>query len=397
MGRELVADSFTKIVSGPAFEKALQDLCITAGDTKVLSGGGGVQQDPINAKVAMIVGATLMSGAAATSEEEGEDQLSWFWTIGLILMCVGAVYVSDKMVRSGMWLYRRLLGTSGSQVDAKIKGQQSTPHLNMLHWSSSEEESEGRVAKNTKRANYVPAADMDELRAMVSQSRRIQEDPHNKIHGRTPGMYETESSQLPRRRKKKSEKKQMDSDEEAAAVEKARHEMIMISLLGNLSGGPFSRRRSTRSGSKQAAASSSSNAMISGYGEPHEDVTFLRQSSSRSGSGMVTSSKQSSSRSGSGVASSCQQSSSRSGSGVASSCQQSSSPSGCGVATSSNQRSSQSGTGSAVVAASASESHGIESTNPWNQFQHQFSGRNWGSEKLRAEYWKYKATGQLPK
>ena len=26
----------------------------------------------------MIVGATLMSGAAATSEDEGEDQLSWF-------------------------------------------------------------------------------------------------------------------------------------------------------------------------------------------------------------------------------------------------------------------------------------------------------------------------------
>jgi hypothetical protein len=108
----LVADSFTKIVSGPAFEKALQDLCIAAGESKVPCGGGGEKQDPVNAKVAIMVGATLMSGAAATSEDAGEDQLSWFWTIGRILMCVGAVYVSDKMVRSGMWLYRRLLGTS---------------------------------------------------------------------------------------------------------------------------------------------------------------------------------------------------------------------------------------------------------------------------------------------
>ena len=113
----------------------------------------------------------------------------------------------------------------------------------MLHWSSSEEESERRVAENIERANYVPTADVDELRAMVSQSRRIQKDPHNKMHGRTPEMYENESSQLPGRRKKKVEKKRLDSDEEKAAVEKARHEMM--SWLGNLSGGPFSRRRST--------------------------------------------------------------------------------------------------------------------------------------------------------
>ena len=50
MGRELVADFLSKIVSGPAFEKALQDLCIAAGEGKVPSGGGGVQQDPVNAK-----------------------------------------------------------------------------------------------------------------------------------------------------------------------------------------------------------------------------------------------------------------------------------------------------------------------------------------------------------
>ena len=77
----------------------------------------GMRHDQMNAKIAMLLGATLLSGAAATSDEEGDDQLSWLWVVGLILMCVGAVYVSDKMVRSGMWLYRRLIGASGSQVD----------------------------------------------------------------------------------------------------------------------------------------------------------------------------------------------------------------------------------------------------------------------------------------
>ena len=77
----------------------------------------GMRHDQMNAKIAMLLGATLLSGAAATSDEEGDDQLSWLWVVGLILMCVGAVYVTNKAVRSSMWLYRRLIGASGSQVD----------------------------------------------------------------------------------------------------------------------------------------------------------------------------------------------------------------------------------------------------------------------------------------
>ena len=36
------------------------------------------------------------------------------------------------------------------------------------------------------------------------------------------------------------------------------------------------------------------------------------------------------------------------------------------------------------------------STNAWNEFQHAYQGRHWGSEKIRAEYWKFKATGKRP-
>ena len=35
--------------------------------------------------------------------------------------------------------------------------------------------------------------------------------------------------------------------------------------------------------------------------------------------------------------------------------------------------------------------------NAWNDFQRHYSGRGWGAEKMRAEYWKMKATGQWPK
>ena len=373
LGRELVADSFTKIVTGPAFEKALQEL-------KVHGDGAGMRHDQMNAKIAMLLGATLLSGAAATSDEEGDDQLSWLWVVGLILMCVGAVYVSDKMVRSGMWLYRRLIGASGSQVDVMSKGRPPSPSISMLQWSSSsEDERERRAEMNAQRAAYAQQADVDELRAMVAQSRRIQEDPHNKMHGRTPEMYE-DTSQLPRRRKKKAEKKQRDPEAEEAAVERAHRDLM--NHLGNIGGGPFSRRRSSRSGSGGAAASFAPGSMESGYGEPSYVAASSNQNASRSGSGVAASSNQSASRSGSGFASSSNQSASRSGSGIAST---------------SNQSAMPSGSGGAVVASVGDERRSEGSTNRWNEFQHEHSGRSWGSDKFRAEYWKYRATGQKPK
>ena len=58
-----MADSLTKVVNGAAFEHALQDLCIRATDRKI-TGDGAACRDHLNAKVAMMVGATLLSSAA---------------------------------------------------------------------------------------------------------------------------------------------------------------------------------------------------------------------------------------------------------------------------------------------------------------------------------------------
>lgn len=101
----------------------------------------------------------------------------------------------------------------------------------MLRCSSSEEERERRAARraeiNQERATYVQAADMEELRKLVAQSRRIEDDPHNKMHGRTvEDWHQDEPSQMPRRRRNKPSKKPMDSDEEEAVIERARREMM---------------------------------------------------------------------------------------------------------------------------------------------------------------------------
>ena len=111
----------------------------------------------------MLVGASLLSGASANEVKEAGDELSWFWTIGLILMCVGAVYTCSKVVRSGFWLYDRLQGASGGYEVNKIEETHGSPQVQMLRVDSSDEERLApRMRSNQERATYVPAADMDE-------------------------------------------------------------------------------------------------------------------------------------------------------------------------------------------------------------------------------------------
>ena len=78
----------------------------------------------------------------------------------------------------------------------------------------------GELRVHRHGGSYAAVADMNELRQMVEQSRAIQCDPHNKMHGRSVRDWQDEDSdgsrpnvklhtsdQLPRRRKKKGPSK----------------------------------------------------------------------------------------------------------------------------------------------------------------------------------------------
>eukprot|EP00435_Cladocopium_sp_Y103_P031864 s2799_g8.t1 len=390
MGSQLVADSFTKVVNGLAFERALQDLCIVTEETKVHSSGGGIKSDQVKARVAMLVGATLLSGAAATKEEEGGDKLSWFWTIGLILMLVGAVYVGNKMVQSGKWIHQRLQGALGSQTSAEVKGQQVLPQLRMLRRDSSEDE--WSVIEEEGSAHYAQTADVDELRAMVAQSRRIGEDPHNKMHGRTPESWQNEDEeprrgyrlhvgdQLPRRRKKKNKNKSESRGEnDDEAVDQAWTEMMRTTR--NLQAATSSMSSMPQSGSHDSACASSSLRISSRSGLRDGERSTSMNIPSSSGSHLASASA------------TALRMPSRSGLAAAAG------------PTTSRPSKPQSGLDIAPAAAdgalqsdAAGESRGsVSHLNSWNRFQTEHAGKGWGSEKMRAEYWRQKATGRSPK
>ena len=53
----------------------------------------------------------------------------------------------------------------------------------------------------------------------------------------------------------------------------------------------------------------------------------------------------------------------------------------------------RSGTSSAA-AAEHERGNSVSHQNPWNEFQKSYSGRGWASDRMRAEYWHYRATGK---
>ena len=71
VGRELVADSFTKVVIGPAFERALQDLGVLA-EVQTAKGSGGLGEDKDHARVAML------AGGGRSRSEMGKDTCGTF-------------------------------------------------------------------------------------------------------------------------------------------------------------------------------------------------------------------------------------------------------------------------------------------------------------------------------
>ena len=140
--------------------------------------------------------------------------------------------------------------------------------------------------------------------------------------------------------------------------------------------------RGPQSGYSSAAQGSSSKGMGSRAGSNRAEVEQTASSSS---------SQQVSSRSGlsiagqSGVAGQSGQSGDAGQSGAASAAAGS-------ISSSSRTRS---GTSSAA-AAEHERGSSVSHQNSWNEFQKSYSGRGWGSDRMRAEYWHYRATGKKP-
>eukprot|EP00435_Cladocopium_sp_Y103_P018386 s3520_g4.t1 len=334
-------------------------------------------------------------------------------------MLVGAVYVGSLGVRCGTWLYSRLRGSSGSQTVDEAKGQEASPQLCMLRCASSEEEREERAVRraeaNQQSATYVPATDMEELREMLAQSRRIVDDPHNKMHGRTvESWHQDESPQMPRRRKKKTPKEFLESEDEDAAIEQARREMMqkarreMMQKVKDVPNETTSRSRASQSGlssgivrSTTGEPSSRSRASQSGLssgivrsttGEPS---SRSRASQSGLSSGIARSTTGGPTK-GYRKATSSRQSSTQSGS-CAGAAEMSAFAAAASMSSSTRSGSCAGAAEHVPAAAAAGERRSDLSSNAWNDFQHEYSGRHWGSDRLRAEYWKMKATGKRPK
>ena len=392
-GKELVADSFTKIVEGVAFEKALQDLGLQViQETEVKdTGGTGVTA---KAKLALLIGSTLVSSAAAAKEEKAEDDMFWLWLCGIILMSIGAVCIGSKAYRASAWLVQRLQGSSGSNTKSSAKEHgKPMPMIKMLQRDDDDDDDEWELCSGVSERSprtYAPQeaseVDVQDLHQMMQQSRAIVEDPYNKMHGRTVETWHQEDEreqsrlvqraypeQLPRRRKKKGKGSRQEEDDEAM-LQRMQQNLFsgMSRLYARGSGGPTSLNPSRQSGSEHSSSSAMplNPSRQSGLEQSSSSATSLRpmRQSGPEQSGSSASSLNPKTKSGF--------------------CEKQPRPEKVAATGSSSSTTGQ--PTQAVIDPEAPQ-------NPWNLFQHNHRNKGWGSEKMRAEYWKTKATGKPPR
>ena len=416
-GKELVADSFTKIVDGLAFERALQDLGIQTDKTgQPVEVHGGA--DHYKAKLAMMIGSTLITSASAAGDVDQNEDLTGLWTCGLILMCVGAVYVGHLMLQGGRWLKSRLLGTSGGYVEPLTQGlgvDGRVPQLKALRiseddgeWEVCSEVSQRSVEdspRRTSRADTAERVRMEDLQEMMQQQHAAVRDPYNKIHGRAPSPWiddeddrshlvdraMAESLPTRRRRKKKGGNRSGGGDLEAEAEQAFSNLYVSMRNL-------FGKSSTSRTPSGLAASGSSSRNPL-----PPSGLAGVSSSSQSplppSGSASVSSSSRNPlPQSGSaGESSTSKNPLRKSGLAGENSMSRNSMPRS-GLQTSSAASGSEAlHAGTAKPEKIAAESaKSPPSSNRWNQFQAAHKGKHWGTEKMRAEYYKYMATGKMP-
>ena len=277
--------------------------------------------------------------------------------------------------------------------------------------------------------SYAAVADMNELRQMVEQSRAIQCDPHNKMHGRSVRDWQDEDSdgsrpnvklhtsdQLPRRRKKKGPSKRGQQRDEMNEVYVHRTWQSLLETTGNLHAPSSSTMRRPQSGSSSGEKGASKGmSSRSGSGAMMQADLAPMSMSSRSGSGatmqadpapmnMTSRSGCSTMQRGDGGSTSCpmtSQSGSSKAAGAGSTSKTLTPRSGfstaAGAAAAASAPLSFSASGSGDHAAAAERVRSVSQGNSWNEFQHEFRGRGWGTEKMRAEYWCFQASGKKPK
>ena len=251
----------------------------------------------------------------------------------------------------------------------------------MLQVSSEEEEEEAE------------RVDVDDLRAMMTQARSAQADPYNKMHGRAPNPWvddEEDKSHLVqrainvdqaplRRRKKKTGLRQDDRSD----LEKAE------SLFQRW----FPGRRVTADADTQDPISRSSSMSMppmpqSGSAASSSGISSMTLPRERQSGSAAPARLKRETQSGSSIPNP----SGKKMSGTDAAAVQSEPGPSAGSASSSTSLrvTSQSGL------ADENESGRSVSRNPWNEFQKAYKGRNWGTEKMRAEFWKMRATGKWP-
>ena len=323
------------------------------------------------------------------------------------LMLVGAIYVFDKMVRSGVWLWKRLQGASGSHDGTATDGLQqldAPPAIRALKlsddesWSVLSEHEEGSASAGIPMPSRVTA---DELRTMMAQNSAAVGDPYNKMHGRVPNPWvnseeednmvtrrQSSGDQLPRRRKKKGGKKsqldELDDDAQEAILRQTMKDQLlgpMRRLYAKDTSSTISKSSMPPSGLQPSSSSMSSGSM--------------RQSGSSSQTPMPQSGLEQGTSSSTALRSKDRKQSQEDGShgrqAKAASLAASAASSAAGQGTTAMSMTGPSGSSQQVNAERP------VSRNLWNEFQHAYQGRHWGTEKMRAEFWKMRSTGKWPK
>ena len=120
-GTELVADGMTKPLLGQSFAGFLGDLGLKAPEVKIQKLTQGQNPPPVPdrhlAVRAMVAGGAMVRAAEAQGSEGPDSTFGILWTCGLVLVLIGAIWVSKTAFLSLRCCLRRLHGVASRPQD----------------------------------------------------------------------------------------------------------------------------------------------------------------------------------------------------------------------------------------------------------------------------------------